>query len=316
VPNLNNLENPAPQSQTFQGLVVVTATGLGVNVNGNVIPARWADPLVVAAGDTVLVEVSGGLVGQGEAFVRCRLNKTPRPAQATVTTVPPSSPTITVTGTDGTAYTATFVSSYTPTVNDSVILSWNAAVPTVLGKTGTVAAPTPTPPTPPPPSAPTAGTSFYPATDSDTYWSGGGWGSVRGSVNDVTQGTVYGTSNPVSGAWFYAGTTTELAGRTITRIQLRVGSRKPIGSNNAALNAHLYAHTSATKPGGDVSRTVGPYDVTIQPGAAPQTFDLPLTFASVLLAGGGISITGDPYLGFYGRYTQTDSGTLALDWTR
>jgi hypothetical protein len=84
----------------------------------------------------------------------------------------------------------------------------------------------------------------------------------------------------------------------------------------AAATVHLYAHTSATRPAGDVSRTMGPLDVTLQPGNGPLVVDLPLSWAPVLTAGGGISISGDPYTGVGGRDTAPDTGLLQISWTR
>jgi hypothetical protein len=299
-----------------QGIMVSTNGVLGVNVWGNVLPARYADPLVVNVGDTVVVDLMAGPTGQSEAVVSGKLTAAPRPGTGTVKTVPPSSPTITVTGTDGIGYTAYFVGSYTPTVNDNVILAWNAATPTVTGKVGATAAPPATaPPVPPPPAPATTGTSIYTTTDSSTYWSGGGWDSVGGGGGKVLQGTVYGTSNIVYGAWFYAGSPAELAGRTITGIHFRTGARLIVGSYNAAVTLHFYAHTSPNRPSGDVSRTVGPFDVSIPPGFN-GTIDLPLTFAAAIQVGGGVSIAGDPYAGFDGRLAQPDSGTLTMDWKR
>lgn len=321
--DLSKLEPSEPSTQTYQGVIVNTAavgTVLGVNVNGNVLPAQWADPLVVTVGDTVMVEITGAATGQGAAFVKSRLAMNPRPPQGTISTVPPGSPTVTVTGTDGAAYAATFVSSYTPAVNDIVILSWNASQPTVLGKVGSVALPPPPPPPVaqqavlPPPPPPITGTSYYPATDSDTIWPAGGWGSWGGGGGHVYQGS-YG-SGPIYGSWFYGGSTTEMSGRVITRIQIRLGSRRRVGSYNLPVAAHFYAHLSPNKPGGDVNRIAGPFDVTIQPGAGQQTVDLPNWMGDALMAGGGICIAGDPYMGFEGRYTQPDSGTLTIDWSR
>ena len=288
---------------------------LAVNVNGNILPARWADPLVVAEGDSVLVEINSARKGQGAAFVRCRLTDTPRPGTGVVKTVPPSSPTVTVTGSDGVDYTATFVSSYTPVVADPVILSWNASVPSVLGKITTTAAEAVT--IPPPVAAPPSASSGengvpFPASHSDTFWGPGGWGSWAGGNNHVYQGDF--GSGPVYGAWFYAGSVARLAGKTITRIRIRLGSRRSVGNNNQPVTVHFYAHTSAHKPGGDVSRTVGPHDVTAQPGQGLTEYDLPLTFAPVLQAGGGIAIAGNPYAGFLSATSQPESGLLLIDW--
>jgi hypothetical protein len=321
VADLRAVEGLAPDrtSTTYRGTMVMAgepgaAPALAVNVNGNVLPCSWADPLVVADGDPVLVEISSSRSGQGAAFVRSRITDKPRPGQGVVATVPASSPTITVTGSDGATYTATFVASYTPVVGDPVILSWNAAVPSVVGKITTTAAP-PAPPAPvvPPPPPSTTGSNPYPATASDTYWSGGGWGSWAGGGSNVHQGN-YG-SGPLTGAWFYAGSPGQLAGKNITRIRFTLGGRRPVGSSNATVTVHVYAHTSSNKPGGDVSRTVGPFDIQVDPGQGPKEYDLPLSFAPVLQAGGGIAIYGDPYAGFYGVNTQPNSGHLIMDWS-
>ena len=309
------IESLAPDRTvtTYQGVMVRDGGGLAVNVNGNVIPARWSDPLVVAEGDPVLVELSASRAGGAAAIVRCRLADKPRPGQGTVLTVPASSPTITVTGSDGAVYTATFVGSYSPVVGDRVILSWNAAVPSVVGKITTTAAAAPVaPPVAPPPTSST-GTTPYQASAGDTYWPAGGWGSWAGGQGRIYQGSYGG--GPVYGAWFYAGSTAQLAGKTITGIRFTLGSRLPVGNNNQPATVHLYAHTSANKPGGDVTRVAGPFDVTVQPGQGLKEYALPLSFASALQGGGGIAITGDPYAGFNGPITQPESGLLNLDWS-
>lgn len=300
---------------TYQGVMARDDLGaLAVSVGGVIVPARCADPLIVVEGDPVLVEVRSGGRGQGEAVIMSRVTDKPRPGKGTVKTVPASSPTITVTGSDGIDYTATFVASYTPTVNDPVILSWNAAIPSVVGKISVTAAPTPPPPpVAPPPPPPSTGVAKYAATDSDTLWGPGGWGSWAGGGSNVYQGD-YG-SGLVHGAWFYSGSPAQLAGRTITRIRFTLGSRLPAGANSSPVTVHVYAHTSRTKPSGDVSRTVGPYNITAQPAQGLKEYDLPLSFASVLLAGGGIAIEGNPYAGFAGRKSQPTSGYLKLDWS-
>ncbi|MDQ0756065.1 hypothetical protein [Arthrobacter sp. B3I4] len=313
---LRSAEGLAPQRTvtTYQGVMVLVGGVLQVNVNGNVLPARWADPLVVVEGDPVLVELSGSRAGQAAAFVRCRLTDKPRPGQGTVKTVPASSPTITVTGSDGLVYTATFVASYSPVVGDPVILSWNAAVPSVVGKVTTTAAPTPVaPPVAPPPGAGMTGSTPYQAATADTYYPAGGWGKWAGGGGRVYQGS-YGAGQ-VYGAWFYAGSTAQQAGKTITGIRFTLGARLPVGNNNQPVTVHVYAHTSANKPGDDVNRVAGPFDITVQPGQGLTEYALPLSFASALQGGGGIAIAGDPYAGFNGPSTQPESGLLILDWS-
>lgn len=304
------------RTSRYQGTVVLSASGLGVNVAGQVLPARVMDPLVVVEGDVVVVDVVRESRGQATAWVMGRAAPGFRPAEATVKVVPVGSDTITVTGTDGADYTATFVSSYTPTVNDRVTLNWNAATPTVLGKVGVTAAPpTPPPPVAPPPAPSQTGQSSYHATQSSTLWGPGGWGSWAGDGSHVYQGN-YGGAGALTGAWFYGGATSELAGRTITRIRFVLGRRRAVGSSNAAATVHLKSHTSANRPGGNVTLGAGSTDVTADPGQGPREYDLPLSFAAALQAGGGIAITGDPYCGFDGIAARADSGLLIIDWSR
>lgn len=314
--NLRPLEgDPADRSiKTYQGTVVKVGGVLKVNVGGNTVPARWADPLVVAEGDPVLVDIDYSRSGQGAAVVRCRLTDKSRPGQGTVLTVPASSPTITVTGSDGATYTATFVSSYTPVVGDAVILSWNAAVPSVVGKITTTAAPPPPPAPITPPPATNWGTKPYPASDSGTYWPGGGWRSWAGGGSRVFQGSA--GAGPVYGAWFYAGSPSQLAGKTITAIRFTLGARWAVGNHNSPITLHLYTHGNSFMPGsGDVSRLSGPHDIVVQPGQGLTTYDLPLYFAPDLLNGGGIAIAGEPYAGFSGVTNQPESGLLNMDWS-
>lgn len=317
--NLRGLESPPPlgAAVTYPGVVVKDLAGkLAVNVNGSVLYPRYQDPVVVGVGDPVVVSITAGPTGGGDAVVTGRVTLAPRPATGTVKTVPPSSSTITVTGTDGTDYTATFVASYTPTVNDNVILAWNANTPTVTGKVGTVAAPPPPPPAVAPAPGPSStGTSTYQAQDSATWVPGlGAWDAWAGGGSNVFQGSNGGYTT--YGSWFYAGSPTELAGRTITRIQFTLGSRRGVGSYNSPVTVHLYTHTSANRPSGDVTRSSGPYDVTAQPGQGQVTFDLPTSFAADLQNGGGIAIAGDPYAGFNGRLQEPASGLLTIDWSR
>lgn len=316
--HLRTLENTSTPGTvvSYPGMVVKDTTGkLAVNVGGNLLYPRYADPVVVAVGDPVTVAITAGPTGAGDAIVTGRITLNPRPATGTVKVVPASSSTITVTGTDGVDYTATFAGSYTPAVNDTVILAWNANTPTALAKVGVVAPPAaPPPPVAAPPAPVSTGQSTYASQDSATWCpQNGSWDSWARAGGRLYQGN-YG--NDTYGAWFYAGTTSELAGRTITRIQFTLGSRLGVGNYNSPVAVHFYTHSSSYRPGGDVSRSNGPYDVTVQPGAGQQSFDLPTSFASALQNGGGIGIAGDPYAGFNGRLQEAASGLLTIDWTR
>jgi hypothetical protein len=314
--NLRGLESvPNPgDGVTYSGTVVLDAAGkLAVNVQGNPIYPRYADPVVVAVGDPVTVVING----TGDAVVTGRVTLQPRPAEGVVKTVPPGSPTITVTGTDGIDYTAKFADSYTPTVNDNVLLAWNASFPYVTAKVGVVAAPA-TPGTgsvAAPVGQAATGSTAYAATDSATWVPGlGAWDAWAGGGGRVYQGSQAGYTT--YGTWFYAGSAAQLAGRTWTRIQFTLGSRRAVGSYNSPVTLHFYAHTSPNRPGGDVTRTTGPYDVVAQPGQGQTTFDLPTSFAGALAAGGGISIAGEPYAGFQGYLQEAASGLLTIDWSR
>lgn len=317
--NLRALEQPASHGAvvTYPGLVVVDGNGnLAVNVYGNIIPARWADPLVVAVGDPVTVSIAAGQ-SLGDAVVTARTAMAPRPATGTVKAPIVAGPVITITGTDGTDYTATFLTSYTPTVGDNVSLAWKNGSPEVSGKVGAVAAPgSNTAPVPAPPGPSQSGQTPYAATDSATYVPGLGlWDKWSLQGGRLYQGSSGGYAT--YGAWFYAGSPAQLAGRTITRIQFTLGARDPnAGGYSSPVPVHFYTHSSTNRPGGDVTRVTGPFDVIIQPGAGQATFDLPTSFAADLLNGGGISIAGDPYTGFAGVRQDAMSGLLLFDWSR
>lgn len=322
MPNLRKLVTPAGSFARYKGVMVLDRSGaLAVNVNGNIIPASYSDPIVVAVGDAVSVDLVTGATGQSEAVVTGRLTLTPRPATGTVTTVPVGSQTITVTGADGTTYTATFVSSYTPAVNDVVILAWNAAAPTVTGKVGTTAVPPPPPPPPPvvvvpvapPPAPPQTGYNTYPAVDSSTHATYG-WDTFASRGGRVYGGNTYDT---VTGAWFYGGSPKALAGRTITRVRIDLPNRLVVGNYNNTVNLVFSLHTSQRRPGGNVTLTGSTYNFAMRAGWTNNTIDLPATFGAGLLAGYGIAITpASDYAGVDGRLQNAASGKLTLYWSR
>lgn len=304
----------------LQGIVVgevssgVVGKQLSVNVNGNVIPARVSDPLYVNVGDAVSVDFVFGSKGQAEAWVTGRLSLSPRPSTGNVKTVPVGSTTITVTGSDGVDYTATFLSVYTPTVGDLVAMTWYAGSPIVQGKLGATPAPqvasATTVSAPPPP--PSTGTNNYAASSSSTLWPPGGWGSWNGGVG-VFQGS-YG-SDEVTGAWFYNNAPTQLKGKTIKAIRFTLGSRGGAGNHSQAVTVHLKSHHSPTQPGGDVSFGSGAQDVTAQPYQGPTVYNLNSGFFADIQNGGGIAIYGDPYANFADRNSQPNSGLLSIDWS-
>lgn len=280
-------------------------------------PASWPSGVYASPGDPLFIAQLVRPDAPAQCVVLGRAG-VDGPREGTVTTVPGGSDTITVTA-EAKDYTATFLAAYTPTVGDRVRLFWQGRDVTVMGKVGvtpSAGVPVGQPLAPPP--ALSSGTFNAPATDSATLWAPGGWDSWAGGGGNIHQGTWYGST--VTGAWFYGNTMAELAGATITRILFRVPARRSVGSFNSPGTIHLHAHTSPARPGGDVVRVAGPTDVPIPAGWAPAPdegwVDLPTSYAPTLINGGGISIAGDPYMGFLGKPSDPASGQLRLDWYR
>ena len=286
-----------------------------VKIGGVSQQAAWPDHVYAAAGEPVIIAQIIRKDAPAQNVVVSRVGA-PGPREGTVTAAPGGSDTITVTA-NTIDYTATFLAAYTPTVGDRVRLLWQGRDVTVVGKVGITPVPGAVmPSTAPPPSANTAGQFNCAATDSGTWTPElSGWDRWAGGGGNVHQGgSAYGGTN--SGAWFYANAMAELSGATISRVQFRLPARRTVGSYNSALGVNLYAHTSPNKPAGDVSRTAGPTTISVAPGWGGGWIDLPTSLAPALIAGGGISISGEPYLGFTGKPSDPASGQLRLDWSR
>ena len=286
------------------------------NVGGNLLTARWNAEIRPSQGLPIAVDITTDGMGQSTAAVPFAYVDQPRPGTGTATAFIPGgvADLLVFVGEDGVTYeTDQFIGSYNP--GDPIYLNWDADKPTVMGKIGALAAPPPPAPTPPPPPVAGNGATTLLATASDTFWGPGGWGSYATSRNggeDVYTGN-YG-SGPVTGAWFYGAPKPELQGKSVTRVQFKVPARIAAGSHNSPATIHFYAHTSGSRPGGDVNRTVGPHDISIPAHWQGGLIDLPTTFGPVLAAGGGISIAGDPYAGFISRLKDPESGKVVVDW--
>lgn len=312
---------PAGGVDRQPGVIVGSPGAYRVNVWGHEIPCRWADPISVKAGDNVLVDLTSGPYGQSGAFVVSKITSGPRPDHGTITGIPASSPTMTVEA-DGVSYDAAFAGDAANySVGDRVILSWNSSVPTIIDQVTetppkTVAAWDQQAPIQAPPAPPDTGVGKFRAVDSGTIWLPGGWGSWAGGGQTVYQGTWGGYT--VYGAWFYGTSPANLDGRIIERIEFRIPRRLAVGNYNNSAAMHLFAHTSARKPNGDVNRVKGPFDVSRRPGAKAEWVDLPTDFAATVIAGGGIAVAGGPYMAFEGRHPQDDpeSGYLRIHWKK
>jgi hypothetical protein len=286
------------------------------DIDGSLLDAWWNTDLLPSQGASIAVDITKDEYGQATALVVCEYAAQPgRPSTGNVTTVIPAgvATEIVFTGEDGVSYTTDrFIGSYNP--GDPVYLSWDAAKPTVLGKIGAVATPPPAAPAPAPAVTAATGKETLVATKSNT-WGVGGWGRWAGSQSggeDVYSGTWGGYT--VTGAWFYGTARPALAGKTITSALFRLPNRLSVGASGSA-TVHLYAHTSSSQPSGDVSRTVGPFDVTVAANSGPKWVTLPSSFHSVLVNGGGISIAGDPYVGFASRLDDPESGKVQINWS-
>lgn len=285
----------------------------------SLLEARWLDPIQPLQGGKIVIDITNDGQGQSTALVIGGYTDQPRPSTGTILTVGTTD--IVFTGEDGGSYsTSRFVNPYvdgtpprlTYSPGDQVYITWDGATPTIIGIVAAVA--TVHTAAPIAPTGTASGETALIATASDT-WGVGGWGrwasSQRGG-QDVYSGSWGGYT--MTGAWFYGAAKPELAGKTITRVQFKIPARLSVGASGPA-TIHLYAHNSGARPGGDVSRIVGPFDVTVQQGSGGGYVDLPLTFADALVAGGGISIAGEPYVGFKSRLADPESGKTLISWS-
>jgi len=211
---------------------------------------------------------------------------------------------------------ARFDTAKTYTPGDVVALDWKGGTITALFVvTDYVPPPVIAPSTTAPP--PTNNTGELPvfANDSATWSATLGYWNVWATKN---QNLYTGTSggHTVTASWFYNGATKQLEGATITEVRFRVPKRFLAGSYNDPITLHLYLHSSDTRPGTDVARYAGPYDLTIPAHFQGGWFNLPVEVGEALKAGGGISISGSPYAGFQGKSEDPASGQLLIKWAR
>lgn len=299
------------------GTAYFDGTEWWANVRGGLLMARWVRTVQPVQGGKIIVDITSDGKGLGGALVIGEYDDQPAPSTGSVLAVGLDE--IVFTGDDGGNYTTKNflgpISDYAP--GSPVKLSWASNHPTILGVIAAVNTPPAEPPAPPPVAIPVIqeGRETLISTATDTYGVGG-WGRWAGSTNGGEQ--IYTGSwagQTLTGTWFYGAPRPALQGKTITRVQFRVPDRLEVGNNNSAVTMHVYAHTSQYRPGGDVGRSLGPFDVVLAAHQDPAWIDLPTAFGPVIAAGGGISIAGDPYLGLNGRRNDPESGKLLMDWT-
>lgn len=284
--------------------------------------AYWADHVYADPGEAVVVSREVDPNGSARNYVVGRVGQ-PQPTSGTVASATGSSAVVSLGA--GTV-TARYNSGLSLSAGDTVALLWQGRIATVTAKlTDYVPPPVEAAPSPSPPPAPKTGTLSAFATDTATWVPGlGVWNAWAGGNQNVYQGSWSGYTT--YGSCFYNGQTKQLAGATVTRVLLRIPKRLSVGAYNNAATIHVYVHTSNNRPGGDVARVLGPYNFTIpaqyagnstiQSGVPKGWVSLPVAAGTQLAGGGGISISGEPYMGFVGKATDPSAFQLLTDWQR
>ena len=303
---------PAAQVSRYFGTAYFDGARWYANIHGSLIDARWGTSVMPLQGGLIAVDVIKDPAGLASAVVSMDYRDQPVPPTGVVLSQGVTE--VVFTGADGGSYaTDWFIGTYSP--GDTVWLSWSGGKPSVIGLVATITqTPIVNPPTTEVPRG-TGQTALVAKNASDT-WSANGWGTWAKSVNGgefVYSGSISGQT--VTGAWFYGQPPPELAGKTITRIQFRFPERlSGVGGYNSPATVYVYAHTSTSRPSGDVNRVAGPHPVVIEPGSKGGFVDLPASFGPHLAAGGGISIAGGDYIGFNSRLKDPEAGKLLIDW--
>lgn len=309
---------PAGTTRRTYGTAYWDGSRWYARIGPNLLDPRWLDPIQPLQGGKIVIDLTEDEFGQSTALVVGGYTDQPRPSTGSILTVGLAE--IVFTGEDGGAYTTDrflgAIGGYSP--GDPVYLMWDAAKPTIMGQVPSVTVVPQGPP--PPPSGTTSGETTLVATASDT-WGVGGWGrwaTSQGGGEDVYSGTM--GAYTLTGSWFYGAPKPELAGKTINRVRFNIPPRLPaVGAYNSPVTVHLYVHNSQARPGGDVVRVAGPFDVVVAAASGGGLVDIPAPLvpacAAALAAGGGFSIAGGPYVGFASRLDNPQYGKAILNWS-
>lgn len=218
-----------PDQESLTAVFVSQAGALATVIQGgNAIDVLSVSQYPVIAGDNVRLERrDGNIVMLGPT----------KPRSATGRVSAAGSPLCTVEYPAGSGVTTLtpYSSTYTPSVGDAVLLSWDvngaAIVCKLSGLPGTIA------PDIPPPAQPQIRQQIFTAIDSGSY--GGGW-----KKSDVW------ASDNFIGAWFYGSTLKDTIpdGAPILSARLYLPATRIGGSA-----PNLGYHTAATKPGGAIA---------------------------------------------------------------
>ncbi len=305
-----------PVSEFKAGRIELSGATWRVTMGTSPVQAIWMEHVIPRDGAPCLLALSTLPGGQTTAWVLGMTQQDAMPGfTGTVLVATGGSQTITV-DVNGVSQTATIIAPYVPAVNDIAVLEVRGGVLYTAGELG-VAIPAPVVPptteqTPPPPPVVT-GTSEFRSQDSGTYTAAvGGWNGYYGQ--NVYSGSGY--VPPSTGHWFYNGATRGLADKTnIGQVRFYLGARQRAGSYNSAATVHFYRHNNDNRAGAP-GLTAGPHDISIPAGWGGGWVTLPQSFGVALKGGGGISISGDPYVGFVSGAASPLSGTLSIDWSK
>ena len=257
---------------------------------------NWA-PLL---GDKVLV-----LDHAGKAWCVGPLQPHARPDVVEVTSLTSALPDhLSATDQHGNTYELRWLGTYTPTVGHTVAVLWGTTQGIVIGTAGAQAgvAPSPTTPTT---GVTTSGVLTLQPVEVASWRAGSLY-----STTEVIQGT-WQSYGPHDGAYFYGGVSSELAGATITSARIYLDRMQGGFNYGPGEPVHLHWHPHASRP---AVLALDSYsaDVTVPLGA--NWYPLDLTIAQALTNGGGVGVTGMPYVKL--KSASSGSGLIELAWTR
>ncbi len=299
---------PAP-SGTYRVLVNVFGSREDLPVTTDIVGRlRINDRVVILRG------ALGSIVVGRIPTTDTKIGPRPVPAVATVKGWGTVNQTVIVTDDSGTDYGPyPYLLSWTATSGHRVVILETRSGPVVLGRLSTdptLASGGDAGGVRPPPAPAGAGTTTFPAIDARSFRNGG-WRSDSGVV---AQGD-WGGWGVNTGAWFYGnGPTDSLRGTTITLTEVRL--RRRSGGVWGPQAAHVGRHTSRTRPAGNVASVAGPVDSNIDIGQTAWV-SLPAAWGQAIVdTGGGLMISGAPYVVLDGLDADAESGLLRLTWQR
>lgn len=298
-------------------VVAVDASGVvAVNLGGVVQAGVLVSSVPMQVGDTVLVSQSGARL-RVLALVYDRA----RPSTGVVASVPADSATIAVTTSLGTIGCG-WVTSYTPTVGDTVRVTWLGSEPLVIGKRGVTGSPGTVPDsggpsTPAPPPSTTTGTTTFTAVSSGTYRTGSGWMSDAITGGRVQQGDYgYGAN---AGVWFLGGKIhSSLAGVTVTGARVWIGRPAGTGASYGAQAVHMCWGSDDRQPAGAPGLNSSySWDLTLSAGESGW-YPVPASIGQRLVdSGGSLGVLPlNPYTLLYGAPNNGSAGAVQIDWRK